>query len=42
MNNYPKVDEKRLLSEPDYKKQWVEAEVKRASEWFMKQIGMSQ
>lgn len=40
MNGYPRVDEKRLLSDPDYRKQWVELEVKKASEWFMKQIGV--
>lgn len=35
-SKYP--DEKRLLNDPEYSKQWVEEEVKKSGDWFMEEI----
>lgn len=32
------TDEQRLLSDPEYSKQWVEDEVRKSSEWFLEEI----
>lgn len=39
-NNIESVytDEQRLLTDPDYSKQWVEDEVRKSGEWFIEEI----
>lgn len=32
------TDEQRLLTDPEYSKQWVEDEVRKSSEWFLEEI----
>lgn len=32
------TDEQRLLSDPEYSKQWVGDEVKKSGEWFLEEI----
>lgn len=32
------TDEKRLIADPEYSKQWVEGEVRKSGEWFLEEI----
>lgn len=32
------TDEQRLLTDPEYSKQWVEEEVRKSGKWFLEEI----